>query len=117
MCSRPRRASSPRFRDAPRSTEAWPDRLPRVNAKAVSQYPARHAEPEAEAADRLEGAFGHVVVVPPYGEGQSLFDTLGSVPLGPRGRPLGLGTITIWVSTPVTWSSRRAAGMAAISSA
>jgi hypothetical protein len=57
-------------------------------AKPVSQYLSRHAEPEAALADQLEGAFGHVVVVPAYGEGQSLFDTLGSVPKGPRGATL-----------------------------
>jgi hypothetical protein len=38
--------------------------------------------------DRLDGTFGHVVIVPAYGEGQSLFDTLGSVPKGPRGATL-----------------------------
>ena len=53
--------------------------------KAVSQYLSRHAEPEAEAADSLSGEFGHALVVPAYGEGQSLFDALGSVPLGPAG--------------------------------
>lgn len=56
--------------------------------KPVSQYLSRHAEPEAAEADRLEGSFGHVVVVPAYGEAQSLFDTLGSVPKGPRGATL-----------------------------
>lgn len=56
--------------------------------KSLSQYLSRHAEPEAKAADGLEGDFGHVLVVPAYGEGQSLFDTLGSVPKGPRGETL-----------------------------
>ena len=59
-----------------------------MTSKAVSQYLSRHAEPEAGAADALEGDFGHVLVVPAYGEGQSLFDTLGSVPKGPRGDTL-----------------------------
>jgi hypothetical protein len=59
-----------------------------ASKKPTEQYLSRHAEPEAQAADRLEGEFGHAVVVPAYGEGQSLFDTLGSVPLGPRGRTL-----------------------------
>ena len=57
-------------------------------AKPLSQYLSRHAEPEAAAADALENDFGHVLVVPAYGEGQSLFDTLGSVPKGPRGDTL-----------------------------
>ena len=43
---------------------------------------------EAVAAGALAGDFGHVLVVPAYGEGQSLFDTLGSVPKGPRGDTL-----------------------------
>lgn len=59
-----------------------------IDTKPVSQYLSRHAEPEAALADRLEGSFGHVLVVPAYGEGQSLFDTLGSVPKGPRGATL-----------------------------
>jgi hypothetical protein len=57
-------------------------------AKPVARYLSRHAEPEAELADRLDGSFGHVLVVPAYGEGQSLFDTFGSVPKGPRGATL-----------------------------
>ena len=56
--------------------------------KGLSQYLSRHAEPEAAAADALTGDFGHVLVLPAYGEGQSLFDTLGSVPKGPRGDTL-----------------------------
>lgn len=56
--------------------------------KTVSAYLARHAEPEAAAADALEGSFGNAVVVPAYGEGQSLFETLGSVPRGGRGETL-----------------------------
>ncbi len=58
------------------------------STKPVAQYLSRHAEPEAGAAERLDGDFGHVLVVPAYGEGQSLFDTLGSVPRGPRGDTL-----------------------------
>lgn len=56
--------------------------------RAVSQYLSRHAEPEAAHAGRLEGSFGHVLVVPAYGESESLFATLGSVPRGPRGEVL-----------------------------
>ena len=58
------------------------------STRPVTQYLSRHAEPEAAAATRLEGSFGHVLVVPAYGEGQSLFDTLGSAPKGPRGDTL-----------------------------
>ncbi|MEO8431950.1 MAG: hypothetical protein ABI592_10610 [Acidobacteriota bacterium] len=53
--------------------------------KPVAQYLARHAEPEARAAARLSGTWGHALVVPAYGETESLFRLLGSVPAGPRG--------------------------------
>ena len=59
-----------------------------INSKPVSQYLSRHAEPEAAASGGIEGSFGHVLVIPAYGEGQSLFDTLGSAPKGPRGDTL-----------------------------
>jgi hypothetical protein len=52
----------------------------------ISTYLARHAEPEAKAAEALEGSFGHVLQVPAYAEGEDLFAMLGSVPAGPRGR-------------------------------
>lgn len=51
-------------------------------------YLARDAEPEAKAAANLEGQFAHVVCVPAYGEGDTLFAMLGSVPAGPRGETL-----------------------------
>src|SRR5438552_639704 len=53
--------------------------------KAVSKYLDRHAEPEAAAASGLPGEFGHAIVVPAYGEEQSLFTTLGSVTAGSGG--------------------------------
>lgn len=55
------------------------------DSKAIHQYLSRHAEPEAQLAERLAGRFGHVLVVPAYGERESLFQLLGSVPQGPRG--------------------------------
>ena len=55
------------------------------NGKAVSKYLARHAEPEAAAFSDLSGAFGHALVVPAYGEEESLFATLGSIAAGPGG--------------------------------
>src|SRR3954464_1476887 len=57
-------------------------------ADPLQQYLARHAEPEAAAADALEGQFGHALIVPAYGERESLFGTLGSVRQGPRGETL-----------------------------
>ncbi|HEY1250442.1 MAG TPA: hypothetical protein VGH97_04585 [Thermoanaerobaculia bacterium] len=59
-----------------------------VPDKAVAKYLARHAEPESLAADAVAGEYAHALVVPAYGEGQSLFDTLGSVPRGPAGDTL-----------------------------
>lgn len=56
--------------------------------KAITKYLARHAEPEALAADALAGEFAHALIVPAYGEGQSLFDAIGSVPRGPDGETL-----------------------------
>jgi hypothetical protein len=59
-----------------------------VKDKAVSKYLARHAEPESLAADAVKGNFAHALIVPAYGEGQSLYDALGSVPRGPAGDTL-----------------------------
>ncbi len=56
--------------------------------KAVTKYLARYAEPEAALAARLRGNFGHALVVPAYGEGESLFKLLASVPGGPQGEVL-----------------------------
>jgi hypothetical protein len=56
--------------------------------KTLETYLRRKAEPEAQAADRLEGRFGHALVIPAYGEGENLFATLGSVPRGPLGEVL-----------------------------
>jgi len=58
---------------------------------SVSQYLARHAEPEALAVaqpGKLAGSWGHALVVPAYGEETSLFPLLGSVPAGPLGEVL-----------------------------
>src|SRR5439155_2705871 len=53
--------------------------------KAVAKYLLRHAEPEAARAPEIPGDYGHAVVVPAYGEEQSLFTMIGSVPAGPGG--------------------------------
>jgi hypothetical protein len=54
---------------------------------ADRKYLDRYAEPEAMLADRL-GTFGHALVVPAYGEGESLVEMLESVPRGPLGEVL-----------------------------
>ena len=77
----------------------------------ITQYLSRHAEPEAAAADGLEGSFGHAVVVPAYGEGQSLFDTLGSIPRGPRGETLVVVVLNARADSPAAvHEANRAAG-------
>ena len=74
---------------------AAPPRLLRVPA-----YLARRAEPEARAAERLEGSFGHVVEIPAYGEGEDLFATLGSIPGGPQGDVLVLLVLNARADSP-----------------
>jgi len=79
--------------------------------KPVEQYLSRYAEPEAETADRLDGSFGHAVVVPAYGEGQSLFDTLGSIPRGPRGETLVVVVLNARADSPAAvHEANRASG-------
>jgi len=82
-----------------------------ARTKPLEQYLSRHAEPEAEAADRLEGEFGHAVVVPAYGETQSLFDTLGSIPRGPLGETLVVVVLNARAdSPPAVQEANRASG-------
>ncbi len=68
--------------------------------KTIDRYLARHAEPEAAAAERLDASFANAVVVPAYGEGQSLFDTLGSVPRGSRGEALVVVVVNARADSP-----------------
>ena len=51
----------------------------------TADYLADRAEPEAALADRLDGTFGHAIEIPAYGEEDTLFDTIASVPPGPEG--------------------------------
>lgn len=60
----------------------------RAAGKAVAKYLERQAEPEAAAAQELAGEFGHCLVVPAYGEGESLFAMIGSATAGPAGDTL-----------------------------
>jgi hypothetical protein len=53
--------------------------------EAIAEYLAERAEPEAGLADRIPGSFGHAIEIPAYGEDETLFDTLASVPVGPSG--------------------------------
>lgn len=58
-------------------------------SKAEQKYLAREAEPEANhIGEKLSARFGHILIIPAYGEGENLFQTLSSVPQGPRGEVL-----------------------------
>ena len=67
---------------------------------AIAQYLARHAEPEAASVAALEGSWGHVLVVPAYGERDSFFPLIGSVPLGPRGEVLIAAVVNARADSP-----------------
>lgn len=56
--------------------------------ETITRYLERDAEPESALAERFDGWFGHAIEVPAYGETESLFATLGSVPEGPQGEVL-----------------------------
>ena len=86
-------------------------------ADPLKQYLSRHAEPEAAAADALEGSFGHVLVVPAYGEGESLFATLGSVREGPRGPTLIVVVLNARASSPPAIHEANAAALERLRSA
>jgi hypothetical protein len=78
--------------------------------KALNQYLSRHAEPEAEVASLLPGAFGHVLIVPAYGEGESLFQLIASVPGGPAGPVLVVVVLNArGDSPPPVYEANRAA--------
>jgi len=80
-----------------------------VPDKAVSKYLSRQAEPEAGLSDGVAGTFGHALIVPAYGEGQSLFDTLGSVPRGPRGETLVIVVLNARKDSPAAIHEANAA--------
>ena len=50
---------------------------------AVQKYLSRHAEPEARIAAKLTGNFGHVLIIPAYGEKESLAVTWRVPPVSP----------------------------------
>jgi hypothetical protein len=68
--------------------------------KALTKYLARHAEPESEVATRLSGDFGHALIVPAYGELESLFSLLASVPGGPAGPVLIVAVLNARADSP-----------------
>ena len=65
-----------------------------------AQYLARHAEPEAGPAAMLDGSWGHALIVPAYGERDTFFPLIGSVPLGPRGDVLIVAVLNARADSP-----------------
>src|SRR5262249_9686748 len=81
-----------------------------TTGKAEQQYLDRHAEPEAKIADRLEGTFGHALVLPAHDESDELMRALQSVPRGPDGEVLVILVVNGTSEAP-TWVHERNAGV------
>jgi hypothetical protein len=69
-------------------------------ARAQTQYLDRYAEPEASVVGTVRRRFAHVLTIPAYGEGASLFDTLASVPSGSSGDVLTILVINGRIDSP-----------------
>ena len=83
-------------------------------SEAVAGYLADRAEPEAALADRLPGAYGHAVEIPAYGEDETLFDTLASVPAGPAGDVLVVVVLNARADSPAAVHAANGAARAKI---
>ena len=68
--------------------------------KAIARYLEESAEPEAALADRVPGSFGHAIEIPAYGEGETLFRTLASVPVGSLGDVLIVVVLNARLDSP-----------------
>jgi hypothetical protein len=68
--------------------------------KPTRKYLERHAEPDIGAMHPLKKNFGHVVVIPAYGEGENLFRTLESIPPGPLGEVLVILVVNARADSP-----------------
>ena len=69
-------------------------------SESIHRYLERDAEPEAALADGIERSFGHAIEVPAYAETDSLFETLASVPAGPRGDVLVVVVLNARADSP-----------------
>ena len=69
-------------------------------SRAQAQYLDRYAEPEASLAGAIRARFAHVLTIPAYAEGGSLFDTLASIPAGSLGDVLTILVINGRVDSP-----------------
>lgn len=65
----------------------------------ISQYLARYAEPAAEVPPRPE-PYGHVIVIPAMGEGESLYQTIDSIPQGFLGDVLVIAVVNACKDAP-----------------
>src|SRR5689334_16216679 len=84
-----------------------------TTGKAQQQYLERYAEPEAKIADRLEGTFGHALVLPAYDESDDLMRALQSVPKGPDGEVLVVLVVNGTAEAPA-WVHERNTGVLAL---
>ncbi len=54
----------------------------------VGKYLALYAEQDTRILEQIDGEFGHVLVIPAYGEDAQFEETLASIPCGPLGQVL-----------------------------
>jgi hypothetical protein len=69
---------------------------------AVGKYLLRRAEPEARGTLPFNEVFGHVLVIPTFGEGENLLRALESVPPGPMGDVLTIVVVNARASSPAS---------------
>jgi len=70
--------------------------------KSIRKYLERHAEGTLEEIHKSspQKLYGHVIVIPAYGEDDSLFSTLDSIPPGPRGETLKIVVVNGRADSP-----------------
>lgn len=73
---------------------------------AVHKYLAHYAEPEGQNDHGIGRTFGHVIVIPAFDEGDSLFRTLQTIPIGPLGDVLTVLVINAPADAPPEVHSR-----------
>lgn len=78
-------------------------------SETIADYLALRAEPEAALVDQLDGTFGHALEIPAYGEDETLFETLASVPPGPAGDVLIVVVLNARADSPASIHSANAA--------
>ncbi len=84
--------------------------------ETIADYLAHRAEPEAALARQFQGKFGHALEIPAYGEDETLFDTLASVPAGPEGDVLIVVVLNARGDSPASVHRTNAAARARLAS-